>query len=503
MSKLFSGIFALLFAFASWLPLPNLFFTRVSACYASAVTRCAEQPDPADLQIYPVPKGTPQSGKSFFQVTADQYPVGVYTDLTPWEGNAHFAYVNMREGREVTFRVNANFRFRKVKVLPESLGIEPQVCRGQVSFTVSQPNQNITLVFDDHYNGHTLHLFTNPIDDDAPTESGENLVYFGPGYHFLKEQLDIGANQTLYIAPGAVVDGRIRLEAAHNAAVRGSGVLMNSVYRDGGEIILQVGASGHVTIEGIVFSSQQVRKWNLATHNVNGMAIRNVKIVSPRYASTDGMDINNSRNVTVAGCFIRTGDDCIAIKGFDASLPAENIVVENCVLWNEVNNAMALGAETKALYYRNIIFRNIDVLFSYDDRDHHGELDERSVMSIVSLHSTYFEDITWEDIRVNRCERLICLTFVDSFWFGSIPGDQTAPGGMRNVAFRNISSDSPDGKAARNEILLSGNAANGGNPEKMIENVVFDNVEVNGAVVTESYRKLQIRGPVTALAFRA
>ena len=32
-----------------------------------------------------------------------------------------------------------------------------------------------------------MHLFTNPIDDDAPTESIGNVIYYGPGYHRLYE----------------------------------------------------------------------------------------------------------------------------------------------------------------------------------------------------------------------------------------------------------------------------------------------------------------------------
>jgi polygalacturonase len=212
-----------------------------------------------------------------------------------------------------------------------------------------------------------------------------------------------------------------------------------------------------------------------------------MKTVSPRYASTDGFDISNSNNIRISNCFVRTCDDAIAIKGLVKDKPAncppnENLLFENLHLWNDCNNAICLGAETRASKYENINFRNIDVISSYDDKYHHEELDERSVMSIVSLEGTYFKNITWENINVNRCERLICLTFKDQFWFGSIKGDQSTPGGIENISFKNVYVTSNSGSNIANEILLNGWYMENF-PTKKITNVSFDNVVVEGKLI--------------------
>ena len=58
--------------------------------------------------------------------------------------------------------------------------------------------------------------------------------------------------------------------------------------------------------------------------NSENVDISNVKILGYR-ANSDGVDICNSRNVAVHGCFIRTLDDLIVIKTTHGGGPTENI----------------------------------------------------------------------------------------------------------------------------------------------------------------------------------
>jgi hypothetical protein len=188
--------------------------------------------------------------------------------------------------------------------------------------------------------------------------------------------------------------------------------------------------------------------------------------------------------------FVRACDDAIVIKGLERGNPTdcapnENLFFEQMQLWSDCNNAMELGCETRAKYYRNIHFKDVDVLFSYDDKYHHEELEERSVMNICCLEGTYFSNISWEDIRVNRCERLIGMTFNDTYWFGSILGDQTTPGGIDGVSFKNIRVDSNSGSRIANEIRLDGWYREG-TPTKTIRNITFDNVVIEGKKVSSA-----------------
>jgi len=311
------------------------------------------------------------------------------------------------------------------------------------------------------------------------------LIFFGPGYHKLEKPLNVPTGTNVYIAGGAVVDGSIELKNNQGSSIAGRGILMSTLP---GGLVLGASHSSDIKIDGIIVCSHRNPGWTVGFHQVSNVMVSNLKIVSPRYASTDGFDISNSNNIRIGNCFVRTCDDAVAIKGLAKGTPAdcppnEHLFFENLQLWNDCNNAMCLGAETRASKYENIHFRNIDVISSYDDKYHHGELDERSVMSLVSLEGTYFNNITWENIRVNRCERLICLTFKDQFWFGSIKGDQSTEGGIENIVFKNVTVESNSGSSIANEILLNGWYKENSSMKK-INNITFDNVIAEGKLIS-------------------
>ena len=251
-------------------------------------------------------------------------------------------------------------------------------------------------------------------------------------------------------------------------------------------VVLSVSASTGGTIEGIIIHGHRAPGWVCTNDKSSGLSYRNVKIISTRYASTDGIDINQCTDFTFENMFIRSCDDAVAIKGLDAetSAPADcrpnkNLLFEKMQLWNDCNNAFGMGAETRASLYENISLRNSDILFSYDDPNYHETLDERSAMNICALHGTYFRNIVFENIRVNRCERLIGLGFKDNFWFGSIQGDQSYPGGIDGVIFRNIICESNSGSKIANDIWLYGWYKEG-TPTKQVKNITFDNVIIEG-----------------------
>jgi polygalacturonase len=75
--------------------------------------------------------------------------------------------------------------------------------------------------------------------------------------------------------------------------------------------------------------------WTTHFRCCEGVSISGVSISNDRtVANTDGFSIDCSRNVTVSGCTVVTGDDAVAIRascGHHAAVhPCENIVVEDC-----------------------------------------------------------------------------------------------------------------------------------------------------------------------------
>lgn len=82
--------------------------------------------------------------------------------------------------------------------------------------------------------------------------------------------------------------------------------------------------------------------------------------------STDGIDIDSSRKVTVRGCYISVNDDNIALKGSKGPLadqdkdspPVEDILVENCE-FGDGNGMITCGSE--ATLIRNVTVKNCTV----------------------------------------------------------------------------------------------------------------------------------------------
>ena len=124
-------------------------------------------------------------------------------------------------------------------------------------------------------------------------------------------------------------------------------------------------SSRGVTVEGITFKDSQY--WNLHLYNCDGVVVRQARFHVPddyrQAPSTDGIDIDSSRNVTVDGCYFSVTDDCIACKGSkglnaekDAdSPPVEHIRISNCE-YKRGGGVLTLGSE--ATIVRDVIVEN-------------------------------------------------------------------------------------------------------------------------------------------------
>jgi alpha-L-rhamnosidase len=123
--------------------------------------------------------------------------------------------------------------------------------------------------------------------------------------------------------------------------------------------------SGGVKIEGITFKDSQF--WNLHLYHCDGVLVRNTRFEVPddykQAPSTDGIDIDSSRNVAIDGCYFSVTDDCIAAKGSKGphatedrdSPPVEHIRVRNCV-YKRGGGVFTIGSE--ATLVRDVVVEN-------------------------------------------------------------------------------------------------------------------------------------------------
>ncbi|MGN0806274.1 MAG: hypothetical protein ACI4MC_04475, partial [Candidatus Coproplasma sp.] len=72
----------------------------------------------------------------------------------------------------------------------------------------------------------------------------------------------------------------------------------------------------------------------------------------------------NCRQITIRNSFIHSFDDSITVKGIDryAFENNEDMLFERCVLWCDWGRTCEIGLETACAEYRNITFRDCDVL---------------------------------------------------------------------------------------------------------------------------------------------
>jgi len=128
-------------------------------------------------------------------------------------------------------------------------------------------------------------------------------------------------------------------------------------------------SSHGVKIDGITVKDSQF--WNLHLYNCDGVLVRKTRFEVPddykQAPSTDGIDIDSCRNVTVDGCFFSVTDDCIAAKGSKgpkamedkSSPPVEHIRVRNCV-YKRGGGVFTIGSE--ATLVRDVLVENCKII---------------------------------------------------------------------------------------------------------------------------------------------
>ena len=126
--------------------------------------------------------------------------------------------------------------------------------------------------------------------------------------------------------------------------------------------------SKNVVVDGVTFKDSQF--WNLHFYRCENVAVRHARFVVPddykQAPSTDGIDIDCSKDVAVSHCFFSATDDCIAAKGPrgpDApqnknGAPTERIHVSDCTF---ARGGAALTCGSEASIVRDVMVENCEI----------------------------------------------------------------------------------------------------------------------------------------------
>jgi hypothetical protein len=433
-----------------------------------------------------------QNVSSVYEVLINGKPATLYQcsvwqpEYLPSYGGPYW-FCSFEVSGETTVEIVTSRSLDKLKLLPESKGVIPNVSGKKISININKPMQ---LVLEPDGKNGPLLLFANPPEVNVPKEGDPNVIYYGPGEH-KAGAIELTDNQTLYLAEGAVVSGGIHAKGK-NITIRGRGVLDGIAYARGkGPVRYPVFLEDcqNVTVEGIVIKDSWI--WTFVPRGCKGVYVDNVKSLSPRVENGDGFDITNSQDVTIVNSFVRSDDDCIAIKGMGAAnwLPCENILFENCILWSDRAHVWRLGAEVDAEYFRNIVFKNIDVihfpdLWTYDEVPF--------CISIEPANELPIENVLFQDIRIRSSGQ---KGFIDVRPKVTMFAGNRTPGSISNIIFRNITfSGQPEHKPGMIRV-------SGPDPDHSVSNISFENVVYNNELIKASSSNVVVLGSARNITF--
>jgi hypothetical protein len=213
--------------------------------------------------------------------------------------------------------------------------------------------------------------------------------------------------------------------------------------------------SERIRIEGVTI--REAPHWTVHFLGCRGVDVRGVDIRNEiRVPNSDGINPEHTSDVTIANCYIYTGDDAISPKanadrGVEA--PTENVTVTNCTLTSR-SCAVKFGSGTESdmrdHVYSNLVIRDSNRGLGIQ---HRGAGDVENVL---------FSDITVE----TRLHTGNWWGQAEPIHVSSLPRDSGADlGAVRNVRFRNV--------VARGEggAVVWGTDGN-------VENVTFDGVDL-------------------------
>jgi polygalacturonase len=223
--------------------------------------------------------------------------------------------------------------------------------------------------------------------------------------------------------------------------------------------LIFVWGCNNVNIKGVKLRNSGF--WTTHLYQCNNVLIENCDIRSPfkpvKAPSTDGIDIDVCKKVTVRNCYISVNDDAVCIKGGKGpnahNLPengiVEDILVENCT-FGDAHATLTLGSE--CIHAKNIVMRNCKVN------------NNCPILKFKMRPDTYqiYENVTVENIT-GKCGSVIDMNPWKQFF--NLAGSTAKPfGTVRNITLSNIN------------VECQNFGTMDGNPNDKVANVVFKDI---------------------------
>ncbi len=264
-----------------------------------------------------------------------------------------------------------------------------------------------------------LHIFADGIKDYGVNKTAEDVIYYGAGEHDVGT-INLKSGQTLFIDEGAVVYTTVNIFHAENVKILGKGILDNSknkeriIYDCNAEnnvagvgnaerdMTINVVCGKNIEIDGITIRDSLC--YNIDVCSSENVKINGIKIIGCWRYNSDGVHFANCINCSLTNSFLRTFDDSICVRGFanyeyDTVLKNEreenlnficrDILIENCVVWNDWGKSLQIGTETFAKEIEDVCFKNCELIHT-----------TAIALAIWLVDNAKIHDATFKDINV-------------------------------------------------------------------------------------------------------
>lgn len=430
------------------------------------------------------------------------------------------SFVSLVSDGRAEIEVVTSRPYQKIHIKPYSKNVGYTIEDNKIRFTL--PDNGTYVLWLDTYHRPLYIINSKPI---APPKKSEVTYYFGAGVHF-PGKITLKDNDSVYIDKDALVFGGFFAENAKNIKIFGGGLIDGGYEERVTSSCYSPYTNGHfkfydcqsISIEGIIMRNSAI--WCVNVFHCQDVSIDGIKVIGQWRYNTDGIDIVNSKRISIRNSFIHSFDDTISIKGIDryALTDNEDITVEDCTLWCDWGKACEIGVETACRRYSRIAFRRCDIL-----RGGNTALDVNNG-DCAEIDHVVFEDI---NVDYNACDTVevyqarddMVYNAIDTvmiphlIWIGnrnfrrdeSISMRNVPPGksvgldltGIRqamnhDIAVRNINVYYDEKIPKRDGKYNLPICIKSIYPDIIHENILISNIRVNGKVLKESDALLNV-----------
>ena len=259
-------------------------------------------------------------------------------------------------------------------VTPRTLAIATTRSGDTVTFTIRDAHPLVI----ETPGVRALFLFVTPAETAAPSASDPDVLYFGPGEH------DAGvirpvSGQTVYLAPGALVHGRIDGDGVTGVQVLGRGILDAGAdtSRTDKTMAIRFHDSSDITVSGIGVRNAQW--WQTLYIRSSGIHVSWLNLMGT-LINNDGIDTDGVQDMTVEHNFVMSGDDGFGWHALDAATNGEpdtrGLHATDTTFWNVTGgNPVRFGSSMETEVFTDVsitqsyVLRAKEVALKFDVQD--------------------------------------------------------------------------------------------------------------------------------------